>query len=104
MNRFKKSIETENWNLFKKNIESSKKRTLAITGHIGNWELIPQFIALNISNKVHVIARETTNTLIEDRIVSPLRRRFGVKVLYKKKCDVTRASCLKKRRLSRYTN
>ena len=84
-------------------MKAQKKRTLAITGHIGNWELIPQFIALNISNQVHVIARETTNTLLEDRIISPLRRRFGVKVLYKK-CDVTHAACLKKRRLGRYPN
>ena len=90
------SIESENWNIFKKNIESSEKRTLAITGHIGNWELIPQFIALNISNQVHVIARETTNTLLEDRIISPLRRRFGVKVLYKKNVMLPMLRALKK--------
>jgi KDO2-lipid IV(A) lauroyltransferase len=90
------SIESENWNIFKKNIESSEKRTLAITGHIGNWELIPQFIALNISNKVHVIARETSNTLIENRIISPLRRRFGVRVLYKKNVMLPMLRALKK--------
>lgn len=90
------SIESENWSIFKKNIESSEKRTLAITGHIGNWELIPQFIALNISNQVHVIARETTNTLLEDRIISPLRRRFGVKVLYKKNVMLPMLRALKK--------
>ena len=90
------SIESENWNIFKRNIESEEKRTLAITGHIGNWELIPQFIALNISNKVHVIARETTNTLIENRIISPLRRRFGVRVLYKKNVMLPMLRALKK--------
>ena len=90
------AIKTENWNVFKNHIENSEKRTLAITGHIGNWELIPQFIALNISNKVHVIARETTNTLIEERIINPLRRRFGVNVFYKKNVMLPMLRALKK--------
>ena len=89
-------IETENWSVFKKHIENSEKRTLAITGHIGNWELIPQFVALNISNKIHVIARETTNSLIEKKIITPLRRRFGVNVFYKKNVMLPMIRALKK--------
>ena len=33
---------------------------------------------------MHVIARKANNQLLEDRIVRPLRERFGVKVFYKK--------------------
>ena len=90
------AIETENWSVFKDHIENSEKRTLAITGHIGNWELIPQFIALNISNKIHVIARETTNALIEQRIINPHRKRFGVNVFYKKNVMLPMLRALKK--------
>ena len=88
--------KTDNWSAFKSHIENSEKRTLAITAHIGNWELIPQFVALNISNKIHVIARKTTNSLIEKKIVTPLRRRFGVNVFYKKNVMLPMIRALKK--------
>lgn len=90
------AVETENLSTFKNHVENPEKRTLAITGHIGNWELIPQFIALNISNKIHVIARETTNSLIEKRFINPLRNRFGINVFYKKNAMLPMIRALKK--------
>lgn len=57
---------------------------LAFTAHLGNWELMPQYAALHIKKQIHVIARKGSNPLIEERIVRPLRERFGVNVFYKK--------------------
>jgi KDO2-lipid IV(A) lauroyltransferase len=77
-------VETDDWGKFEKNIEASPKGFLAISGHMGNWELSSQYISLRLPRPLHVIARPTTNQLLEDRIVRPLREHFGVTVFYKK--------------------
>lgn len=76
-------IETEGLEAIEKRLAESKKGLLFLSGHLGNWELIPQYAALRFGN-VHVITRKTNNQLLEDRIVRPLRERFGVNVFYKK--------------------
>ena len=70
---------------------------LLITGHIGNWELIPQFLSLTVdNNKIHVIAREGSNRLIENKIIKPLRNKFGINVFYKKNALLNMVKALKK--------
>ena len=77
-------VETDGWDKFEKTLASSSRGFLGITGHIGNWELLPQYAALRFSGSVHVIARPSNNQLLEDKIVRPLREHFGVNVFYKK--------------------
>lgn len=60
------------------------KGLLVFSAHLGNWELVPLFSALYTRLNIHVAAREINNPLLEERIVAPLRKRFGVKVFFKK--------------------
>lgn len=77
-------VETEGLERFEQILADDAKGVLAITGHLGNWELIPQYVALCLGRKIQVIARQGNNRLLEDRVVRPLRERFGVGVFYKK--------------------
>ncbi|VGO20195.1 lysophospholipid acyltransferase family protein [Pontiella sulfatireligans] len=78
-------VETEGWERFEAALDNEEgKGVLFISGHLGNWELMPQYVALRRKKPVHVIARKSNNTLMEDRVVRPLRERFGVTVFYKK--------------------
>ena len=74
-------VSLEDQNAF---LDAVKSGTLFITAHIGNWELLPQYIALKQPTPLHVIAREASNPLIEKHLISPLRTRFGFNVFYKK--------------------
>jgi KDO2-lipid IV(A) lauroyltransferase len=89
-------VETEDWGKFEKNIEASPNGFLAISGHMGNWELSSQYISLRLPRPLHVIARPTTNQLLEDRIVRPLREHFGVTVFYKKNALMRIMKAIKK--------
>ncbi|MEN7973568.1 MAG: hypothetical protein ABFR47_07000, partial [Verrucomicrobiota bacterium] len=78
------SVETDGW----ENVEKAKatgKGLLVFGAHIGNWELMPQYTALRIDTPLHVVARKTDNPLLEEKIVRPLRERFGIVIFYKKK-------------------
>ena len=77
------SVEVEGWEHYEKAERESDKGICVFTAHIGNWELMPQYAALKIDAPIHVIARETTNPLLEEHIVKPMRERFGVSVFYK---------------------
>ncbi len=77
-------VEAEGWDQVVRIAENSKKGLLVFSAHLGNWELMPQYAALRTGKLLHVIARKTNNQLLEDRIVRPLRERFGVNVFYKK--------------------
>lgn len=77
-------VETNGWERLEQTQEDGSKGLLAITGHLGNWELMPQYVALRLDRQVHVVARQGNNQLLEERIVRPLRERFGVTVFYKK--------------------
>lgn len=81
---------------FKRSAEDLNKKMLLITGHIGNWELIPQFLSLTVDNKIHVIAREGSNLLIENKIIKPLRNKFGINVFYKRNALLNMVKALKK--------
>ena len=77
-------VSLEDQNAFLDAVKAEASGTLFITAHIGNWELLPQYIALNQPTPLHVIAREASNPLIEKHLISPLRMRFGFHVFYKK--------------------
>jgi KDO2-lipid IV(A) lauroyltransferase len=82
--RLTSMVSTDDWERFDQIQQDGAKGLLAITGHVGNWELLPQYAALRLGRQVHAIARKGNNQLIEDRVVRPLRERIGVSVFYKK--------------------
>ncbi|RKX47722.1 MAG: hypothetical protein DRP64_00340 [Verrucomicrobia bacterium] len=81
-------IDVEDWNQLSQRIAASEKGLLFFTGHLGNWELMSQYLGMRIKldhgKPLHVIARKTNNQLLEERVVRPLREHFGVNILYKK--------------------
>lgn len=79
------SVESDGWDNYEKANSQTGKGLLFISGHIGNWELMSQYIALRSGQRINIIARETTNPLLEEKIVLPLRERFGIRIFYKKK-------------------
>jgi KDO2-lipid IV(A) lauroyltransferase len=77
-------VEIIGWENLEQARTSTDMGPLAYTAHIGNWELMPQYAALRLDAPVHVIARKSTNPLLEEKIVLPQRERFGVRVFYKR--------------------
>ncbi|RKX38615.1 MAG: hypothetical protein DRP64_15425 [Verrucomicrobia bacterium] len=77
-------VEMEGWEEFKIRKDSYNTGMLVITGHLGNWELLPQYAGLQLTEQLHVIARKTDNQILEKKIIFPLRKRFGMQVYYKK--------------------
>ena len=59
------------------------KAFLAITGHLGNFELMSHYTGTQSVRQSHVVARRGNNRLIDDRIVTPMRQSFGNRVIYK---------------------
>jgi len=81
-------VEESDWEKLSERIAASEKGLLLFSGHLGNWELMSQYLGMRIKQDhgkpFYAIARKTNNQLLEDRIVRPLREHFGVTVLYKK--------------------
>ncbi|MBN2162019.1 MAG: lysophospholipid acyltransferase family protein [Pontiellaceae bacterium] len=77
-------VEADHWERLEHAVHDSPHGALFFSCHIGNWELMPQYAALRLKIKCHVIARKTDNALLEERIMLPLRERFGVRIFYKK--------------------
>jgi KDO2-lipid IV(A) lauroyltransferase len=89
-------VETDHWGKF--DLLETERSTgwLVITGHLGNWELMSQYAALRLNRQLHVVARKGNNLLLEERIVRPLRERFGGNVVYKKNALMRVVKALKK--------
>ena len=78
-------VETNDWERIAIMLEAAEKGVLVISAHIGNWELLPLYAGQRLQGRrIHVIARQSSNRLLEERIVLPMRERFGVSVFYKK--------------------
>jgi len=69
---------------------------LAITGHLGNFELLSHYTGTQSVRQSHVVARQGNNRLIDDRIVTPMRESFGNRVIYKKRALPLVARALRK--------
>ncbi len=63
--------------------KNTKAGILAITGHLGNFELLSHYTGTQSIRQGHVVARKGTNQRIDDRIVTPMRESFGNRVIYK---------------------
>lgn len=81
-------VHESDWEKLNQHIAASKKGLLLFSGHLGNWEMMSQYLGIRIKQEqgktLNVIARKTNNQLLEERVVRPLREHFGVHVLYKK--------------------
>jgi KDO2-lipid IV(A) lauroyltransferase len=55
---------------------------LHLTGHLGNWELMARYGALQGLGS-HLIARQGSNRLIDQKLIVPMRTAGGNKVFYK---------------------
>lgn len=66
-----------------------------ITGHLGNWELLAQYAALK-GLKSCIVVRERDNRLIDEKIVMPLRTRYGNRIFYKKNAMLNTVKSLKR--------
>lgn len=73
--------------------QSSPLGTLAITGHLGNFELLSHYTGSHMERQGRVVARRGSNRLIDDRLVIPMRESFGNGVIFKKRAlpQVSRA-------------
>ncbi len=76
-------VDCDDWERFEQVSKADGIDLLVFSAHLGNWELMPQYIALRLRRQISVIARKGSNALLEERIVRPLRERFSVGVLYK---------------------
>ena len=54
---------------------------IALTGHVGNWELLTHYVSLNAQRPVSVVAKRIPNPRL-NRLVEELRGVFGVPTLY----------------------
>lgn len=68
---------------YRKETAEAPGGVIQISGHLGNWEFLFHLGALLGFPSVGIV-RRTANPLIEERIVSPARHRFGSRVVYKK--------------------
>jgi KDO2-lipid IV(A) lauroyltransferase len=83
--RLLEMVDASDWENIDALMANSDKGLLIFSGHLGNWELLPQYLALKTGKPLNIITRKTNNSLLEKNIVKPLREHFGVNVFYKKK-------------------
>lgn len=76
--------------------QRASRGVLAITGHLGNFELLAHYTGSHAERQSHVVARKGSNQLIDDRIVTPMRESFGNKVIYKSRALPQIVRALKK--------
>ena len=74
---------------------ASEQGAIHITGHLGNWELMAQYGALQ-GFESHVVARRGSNRLIDEQIIVPMRTRYGNKVFYKENAMINTVKALKR--------
>ena len=63
--------------------QNSPKGIIAMTAHFSNWEILAHFLAKH-GLPMLVIGREGNNKLIENRITTPFRRKYGNDTAFKK--------------------
>ena len=81
-------------------VDKSSEGTLFLTGHIGNWECLSQFLSIKLPKKFYAIARHMKNPLIDRKIVNPIRDQFNVNTFPKKNAIIRMLKILKKDNLA----
>jgi len=77
-----KNISFEGSEIIHKAIESNRE-IIFITGHLGNWELISQALAIKFDLTIVGVGRKLDSDLM-DNILKKNRERFNVQMVYKK--------------------
>ncbi len=62
--------------------EGNPNGILFFTAHFGNWEILANFFGAN-GFPVSVVGRRGDNELIEERLVTPFRKKYGNDLIYK---------------------
>ncbi|MFA5689533.1 MAG: hypothetical protein WC959_10365 [Kiritimatiellales bacterium] len=62
---------------------AAKHGVIHLTGHLGNWELLAAYGAAQNWSSV-IIARKGDNALIDKNILTPIRTKFGNRIIPKK--------------------
>ncbi|WP_296823238.1 lysophospholipid acyltransferase family protein [Sulfurovum sp.] len=75
--------------------QNSPKGIIAMTAHFSNWELLAHFLAKH-GLPMLVIGREGNNKLIEEKITTPFRQKYGNDSAYKDNAMLTMVKRLKK--------
>lgn len=68
--------------------------TIILTGHFSNWELAAHFLAKH-GYPMLAIGRRGNNHLIETKLTTPFREKYGNKNLYKDQAATGMIKCLK---------
>jgi KDO2-lipid IV(A) lauroyltransferase len=82
-NELEKMVEGDALPRLRQIEQNSPLGTLAITGHLGNFELLSHYTGSQLERRGHVVARKGSNRLIDDRLVTPMRESFGNSVIFK---------------------
>jgi len=77
-----KNISFEGSDIIQKAIESEKE-IIFVTGHLGNWELISQALAIKFDLTLVGVGRKLDSDLM-DGVLKNNRERFNVEMVYKK--------------------
>ena len=82
----------------KENLENlksqSKSGVIIITGHYSNWELFGDFLGYNGFGVTNVVKR-SPDSLVDNRIITPFRQRYGNRMIDQKGSMVRLAKALK---------
>ncbi|MEZ5967378.1 MAG: hypothetical protein R3F56_26305 [Planctomycetota bacterium] len=77
--RFLPSEDLDKWH----RLQAEAGALVAITGHIGNWEMLVQYLVLESRRPVGgVVAKRIPNPRL-NRLVESMRGKFGVRTLYR---------------------
>lgn len=94
--RIRGMVDGEQWQRLSAVESTSKTGLLIITAHFGNWEMLSHYVGLRSPRLSNVVGRRTTNPLLEERLVQPLRERFGAQLIHKRRALMRLVRALKK--------
>jgi len=80
---------------YRKITAGNEQGVIFISGHLGNWELLADYMPLQGTSS-QIVARKGENRLIDERIVLPQRTRYGNKVIYKRNALINTVKELKR--------
>lgn len=93
--KIRQRVDASDMEKFKKLTENAEHGSLLLTGHLGNWEMQANFGAVS-GIPVNFVARRGSNRLIDEKIIVPLRTRYGNRLLYKQNAMLYSVKALKR--------